>query len=154
MKSHFHPVLISHPFFTMSVMRYWNRLPGKAVDAPSLEVFMVGLDGSLSKLIQQKVSLPMTGDQNQVISKILSNTNCSVILHFNYMSIPKPCAELVCKSQDQKYEHFGAWYQNTYSVLSIKEKNVLSITVYIVREVPSVSLYIHISCLFLCRSVS
>ncbi|KFM02776.1 hypothetical protein AS27_08024, partial [Aptenodytes forsteri] len=42
---------IRKKFFTMRVMRHWNRLPREAVDAPSLEVFNVRLDGALSNLI-------------------------------------------------------------------------------------------------------
>ncbi|KFP59151.1 hypothetical protein N323_01455, partial [Cathartes aura] len=38
-------------FFTMRVVRHWNRLPGEAVDAPSLEVFKARLDGPLSNLV-------------------------------------------------------------------------------------------------------
>ncbi|KFW68160.1 hypothetical protein AS28_12033, partial [Pygoscelis adeliae] len=38
-------------FFTMRVMRHWNRLPREAVDAPSLEAFKVRLDGALTNLI-------------------------------------------------------------------------------------------------------
>ncbi|KFM13308.1 hypothetical protein AS27_06486, partial [Aptenodytes forsteri] len=38
-------------FFTMRVMRHWHRLPREAVDAPSLEVFKVRLDGALSNLV-------------------------------------------------------------------------------------------------------
>ncbi|KAK4812294.1 LOW QUALITY PROTEIN: hypothetical protein QYF61_014080 [Mycteria americana] len=37
--------------FTMRVVRHWHRLPTEAVDAPSLEVFKVRLDGALSNLI-------------------------------------------------------------------------------------------------------
>ena len=39
-------------FFRMRVARHWNRLPREAVDAPSLEVFKVQLDGALSNPIQ------------------------------------------------------------------------------------------------------
>ena len=35
----------------MRVVRHCNRLPREAVDAPSLEMFKVWLDGALSKLI-------------------------------------------------------------------------------------------------------
>ena len=38
-------------FFTMRVVRYRSRLPRGAVDAPSLEVSKVRLDGALSNLI-------------------------------------------------------------------------------------------------------
>ncbi|KFR08728.1 hypothetical protein Y956_01109, partial [Nipponia nippon] len=38
-------------FFTVRVVRHWNRLPREAVDAPSLEVFKGRLDGALSNLV-------------------------------------------------------------------------------------------------------
>ncbi|KFQ04536.1 hypothetical protein N329_11744, partial [Haliaeetus albicilla] len=38
-------------FFTVRVVRHWDRLPREAVDAPSLKVFKAKLDGALSKLI-------------------------------------------------------------------------------------------------------
>ncbi|KFR07549.1 hypothetical protein Y956_13255, partial [Nipponia nippon] len=38
-------------FFTMRVVRHWNRLPSEVVDAPSLEVFKARLDGALSNLV-------------------------------------------------------------------------------------------------------
>ncbi|KFO71179.1 hypothetical protein N303_14758, partial [Cuculus canorus] len=38
-------------FFTIRVVRHWNRLPREAVDAPSLEVFKARLDGALGSLI-------------------------------------------------------------------------------------------------------
>ncbi|KAK4823902.1 hypothetical protein QYF61_008115 [Mycteria americana] len=41
---------IRKKFFMMRVVRYWNRLPREVVDAPSLEGFMVRLDGALSNL--------------------------------------------------------------------------------------------------------
>ena len=36
--------------FFMTRVRHWNRLPRDVVDAPSLEVFKVRLDGALSNL--------------------------------------------------------------------------------------------------------
>ncbi|KFR07206.1 hypothetical protein Y956_16588, partial [Nipponia nippon] len=41
---------IRKTFFTMWVVKHWNRLPREAVDAPSLETFKVRLDGALSNL--------------------------------------------------------------------------------------------------------
>ncbi|KFQ76770.1 hypothetical protein N337_09100, partial [Phoenicopterus ruber ruber] len=38
-------------FFTLRVMRHWNRLPREAVDAPSPEVLKARLDGALSNLV-------------------------------------------------------------------------------------------------------
>ena len=38
-------------FFTMRVIRCWNRLPREDVDAPSLEVFKARLDGALGSLV-------------------------------------------------------------------------------------------------------
>ncbi|KFW73325.1 hypothetical protein AS28_09021, partial [Pygoscelis adeliae] len=35
-------------FFTLRVVKHWNRLPR---DAPSLEAFKVRLDGALSNLV-------------------------------------------------------------------------------------------------------
>ena len=48
-------------FFTMRMVRPWNRLSRAVVDAPSLEVFKARLDGALSSLAWWKVSLPMAG---------------------------------------------------------------------------------------------
>ncbi|KFU88044.1 hypothetical protein M959_14333, partial [Chaetura pelagica] len=42
---------IRNKFFTVSVVRHWNRLPRGAVDVPFLEVFKARLDGALSNLI-------------------------------------------------------------------------------------------------------
>ncbi|KFV21983.1 hypothetical protein N340_05612, partial [Tauraco erythrolophus] len=38
-------------FFTLMVVRHWNRLPREVVDAPSLEVFKARLDEALSNLL-------------------------------------------------------------------------------------------------------
>jgi len=42
---------IRNAFFTLRVVTRWHRLPREAVDAPSLEVFKVRLDGVLCYLI-------------------------------------------------------------------------------------------------------
>ncbi|KGL98444.1 hypothetical protein N301_14289, partial [Charadrius vociferus] len=42
---------IRKKFFTLRVVRHWNRLPREAVDSPSLEVFKARLDGALSNLV-------------------------------------------------------------------------------------------------------
>ncbi|KFU86066.1 hypothetical protein M959_07528, partial [Chaetura pelagica] len=42
---------IRKKFFTVRVVRHWNRLSREAVDAPSLEVFKARLDGALSNLV-------------------------------------------------------------------------------------------------------
>ncbi|KAF4802726.1 hypothetical protein TURU_022824 [Turdus rufiventris] len=52
---------IRQKFLTVRLVRFWNGLPREAVDAPSLEVFKIKLDGALNNLIQQKVSLSPAG---------------------------------------------------------------------------------------------
>ena len=42
---------IRNKFFTVRVLRHWSRLPSKAVDARSLEVFKARLDRTLSNLV-------------------------------------------------------------------------------------------------------
>ena len=38
-------------FFTMRVVKCWNRLPREVVDASALEVFKARLDGAVGSLI-------------------------------------------------------------------------------------------------------
>ncbi|KFQ19753.1 hypothetical protein N332_14915, partial [Mesitornis unicolor] len=42
---------IRKKFFTMRVMKYWNKLPSKVVEAPFRETFKVRLDGALRELV-------------------------------------------------------------------------------------------------------
>ncbi|KFP19042.1 hypothetical protein Z169_11917, partial [Egretta garzetta] len=38
-------------FFTMRMVKHWNRLPREVVEVPSLEAFKARLDEALSNLI-------------------------------------------------------------------------------------------------------
>ncbi|KFR17824.1 hypothetical protein N306_11535, partial [Opisthocomus hoazin] len=38
-------------FFTIRVVKHWNRLPREAVETPSLETFKARLDRALSNLV-------------------------------------------------------------------------------------------------------
>ncbi|GAB0187412.1 hypothetical protein GRJ2_001206500 [Grus japonensis] len=42
---------IRKKFFTVRVVRHWNRLPREVTDAPSLEVFKARLDGALGNVV-------------------------------------------------------------------------------------------------------
>ncbi|KFP16514.1 hypothetical protein Z169_09168, partial [Egretta garzetta] len=42
---------IRKKFFTMRVVKHWNRLPREVVEAPSLEAFKARLDRALSNLM-------------------------------------------------------------------------------------------------------
>ncbi|KFP20336.1 hypothetical protein Z169_01077, partial [Egretta garzetta] len=42
---------IRKKFFTMRVVKHWNRLPREVVEALSLKTFKARLDGALSSLI-------------------------------------------------------------------------------------------------------
>ncbi|KFP20123.1 hypothetical protein Z169_06598, partial [Egretta garzetta] len=42
---------IRKEFFTVRVVKHWNRLPREVVEGPSLATFKARLDGALSNLI-------------------------------------------------------------------------------------------------------
>jgi len=52
---------IRKKFFTMRVVKHWNRLPREVVEASSPEMLKVRLDGALSNLIKLKMSLFTAG---------------------------------------------------------------------------------------------
>jgi len=52
---------IRKQFFTMRVVKHWNKLPREVVEAPSLETFKDRLHGALSNLIQLQISLLTAG---------------------------------------------------------------------------------------------
>ena len=43
--------IVKKKFFTVRVVRHWNRLPSEAVNAPCLEALKARLDGVLSNLV-------------------------------------------------------------------------------------------------------
>ena len=43
---------IRKKFPIVRVVKHWHRLPREVVDAPSLEIFKVRLDGALSNLME------------------------------------------------------------------------------------------------------
>jgi len=53
--------IIRKKYFTMTVVKHWNRLPREVLDAPSLETCKVRLDRALSDLIQLKMYLLIAG---------------------------------------------------------------------------------------------
>jgi len=63
----------------MRAVRPWPRLPRETVAAPSLAGFKARLDGALSSLVWWKGSLPVAGGRNQMISKVPSNSNHSIM---------------------------------------------------------------------------
>ena len=64
----------------MRVVRPWPRLPSAAAAAPSLAGSKVRLDGAGSTLGWWKGSLPVAGGWNEMVYKVPSNPNQSVIL--------------------------------------------------------------------------
>jgi len=69
---------IRKKFFTMKVVRHWNRLPREVVDASSLEMFKARLDRALSNPIKWKVSLL----QNSFSPALLLSDNSKMILMY------------------------------------------------------------------------
>ena len=67
-------------WFTVRVVRHRNRLPREVVNVPSLEAFKARLDGAVSNLVWWEASLPIAGGWNEMVLKVPSNPNHSMIL--------------------------------------------------------------------------
>jgi len=70
---------IRKKFFTMRVVKHWNRLPSEVAAVPSLEVFKARLDGALS-WSSGRCPCSWQGGWNQMIFKVPSNPYHSMIL--------------------------------------------------------------------------
>ena len=55
---------IGKQYFTVTVVRYCNRLPSEAVDTPSSDAFKARLDRAVSNLVWREMSLPIAGGWN------------------------------------------------------------------------------------------
>lgn len=71
------PFFFSFLFGFLMVVRHWKRLFRKTVDAPCLEVYEARLYGTLNNMV---LSCPWHGEWNQIIFRISSHTNHSIIL--------------------------------------------------------------------------
>ena len=67
------------------MVKHWHRLPRRAADAPSLEVFKAKLDGALGSLIWWMGSLSMAGSWNWVVLKVPSKESHSIIPKQTYL---------------------------------------------------------------------
>jgi len=74
---------IRKKFFTMKVVKHWNRLPREAVDTPSLAVFKARLVGALSNLVWWKMSLLMAGGLEPDDLPTLTTLWFYEMFHFN-----------------------------------------------------------------------
>ena len=52
---------VRRKFFTQWMVRHWNRLPGEAVDASSLEMFKTRLDKAVGNLAWWEACQPIAG---------------------------------------------------------------------------------------------
>ena len=67
-------------FFTVRVVRHWNRLPREVVDAPLLGAFKARLDVALGSLVWWLETLHIAGGWNGMSTVVLCNPGHSVTL--------------------------------------------------------------------------
>ena len=67
-------------FFTVKVMRHWNRLPREVADAPTLETREVRLDGALSNLICCRHPYSLQRSWTTCPLKVFPHSNDSMFL--------------------------------------------------------------------------
>lgn len=68
---------IMKKYFTVRVLKHWDRLPTLTMGVSSMEVFKIRLDGALSS---ERRSCPWQGSWKQMVFKVHSDPNHSVIL--------------------------------------------------------------------------
>ena len=71
---------VRRKFFTQRVVKHWNRLPKKVVDASSIEAFKARLDVALGSLVCWLVTLHTAGGWNWMSIVVLLNPGHSVTL--------------------------------------------------------------------------
>ena len=86
---------IRKKFFTIRVLKHWNRLLRGVVDAPSLETFKVRLDGTLSTWWSCRCPCSVQGSWTWWPVRVPSNSTDSVILW--------SCWKMKIKSQGYQY---------------------------------------------------
>ena len=91
---------IRKKFFSVRVVRHWNRLPSRVVNAPSLEAFKARLDGALSNLIYREMFLPIAGglELDDLKSPFQTKPSYNSMIYYYFFNLKSlPCHSIkVC----------------------------------------------------------